>query len=182
MVPTIFPATTNDLPMIFHLLEEAIEFQRQHKYRGWDSYDQLFIARDVENRSVFKMQNDEDTVAIFSIYTSDRLIWRERDKGNALYLHRIVLNQRFKGAKVFGHILNWAIERAQQHGLSYVRMDTWADNSKLIDYYTSYGFKFVENYTTSDTTELPLQHRNLELALLELTLGDQPVKEKYAME
>jgi hypothetical protein len=49
-------------------------------------------------------------------------------------------------------------------------MDTWAENEKIIGYYRSYGFLFVESYTTPDTQDLPLQHRNLHVALLELAL------------
>lgn len=46
-------------------------------------------------------------------------------------------------------------------------MDTWGENQSILDYYMSYGFKFVENYTTPSTLNLPIQHRNLYLALLE---------------
>ena len=49
-------------------------------------------------------------------------------------------------------------------------MDTWAGNEKLINYYKSYGFRFIENYTTANTEDLPEQHRNLKVALLELTI------------
>jgi hypothetical protein len=49
-------------------------------------------------------------------------------------------------------------------------MDTWADNYKIIEYYKSFGFVFIENYKTPDTPELPIQNRNLNVALLELAL------------
>ena len=49
-------------------------------------------------------------------------------------------------------------------------MDTWADNEKIIEYYKTFGFKFLENYKTSNEPELPIQNRNLEVALLELKL------------
>jgi predicted GNAT family N-acyltransferase len=83
------------------------------------------------------------------------------ERGDALYLHRIVLNRDFTGEKLFIKVLEWALEHATNCGKKYVRMDTWADNAKIIDYYKSYGFRFIENYTTADTTDLPVQHRNL---------------------
>lgn len=46
-------------------------------------------------------------------------------------------------------------------------MDTWAENEKIIAYYKSYGFTFIENYRTAETEDLPIQHRNLHVALLE---------------
>jgi len=50
-------------------------------------------------------------------------------------------------------------------------MDTWAENTKLIGYYQKDGFQFIENYTTEDSTDLPIQHRNLNVALLELEVS-----------
>jgi ribosomal protein S18 acetylase RimI-like enzyme len=85
-------------------------------------------------------------------------------------LHRIVVNPNFKGQKQFEKVLNWAKQFAMQNNLRYVRMDTWADNKKIIDYYRSFGFEFIENYKTTNAPELPLQNRNLNVALLELEL------------
>lgn len=95
------------------------------------------------------------------------------DKGKSIYLHRIVVNPEFKGQRQFGTILNWAIEHSKQKGLSSIRMDTWADNPTIINYYKSFGFRFVENYTTPDSEELPVHNRNLAMALLEYGLSNE---------
>lgn len=168
--PQIIPARCEDLHIIYMLFEEAILFQKQNNYRGWDNYDQVFIKKDVENGIVFKLVSEAEIVCIFSVCYSDALIWREREKGDAIYLHRLVLNRKFEGAKVFKSVLDWALKNAMEKGLAYVRMDTWAENEKLIGYYKTYGFRFVENYKTEDTKDLPLQHRSLRVALLELSV------------
>ena len=161
-------ARIQDLPHIFHLFEKAIAFQKANGYIGWQDYDKDFIRADVENKLLFKlMGNRSKVVGIFCICYSDVLIWREKEQGDALYLHRIVLDQQFKGEKIFQQVLDWAIHFAKTNALKYIRMDTWADNAKLINYYQRYGFTFIENYTTSDTEALPIQHRNLKVALLE---------------
>ena len=46
-------------------------------------------------------------------------------------------------------------------------MDTWGNNPNIVDYYKSFDFQFIENYTTPNSPDLPMQHRNLYLALLE---------------
>ena len=46
-------------------------------------------------------------------------------------------------------------------------MDTWAANPTIIQYYQSFGFSIVENFTTPNSEELPVHHRNLALTLLE---------------
>jgi hypothetical protein len=154
--------------LIYRLFEEAIRFQKDNKYSGWNSYDKEFIKADINERLLFKIVNENGVIGIFCICHTDKLIWREQEKGDALYLHRIVLNRALKGARIFELVLSWSLEYALANKRKFVRMDTWADNAKLINYYKTYGFRFVENYTTADTTDLPVQHRNLKVALLEL--------------
>ncbi len=167
---TIVNASSDDLNIIYHLFDEAILFQKKNNYIGWSSYDENYIKADIKNGLLFKMLTNDTIACIFSICYTDILIWREKEKGNAIYLHRIVLNQKFKGEKIFQKILNWAIDLIISKNLRYIRMDTWADNEKIIGYYKSYGFKFIENYTTPNTENLPIQHRNLKVALLEFDI------------
>ena len=104
---------------------------------------------------------------MFSVGYADKIIWRHFDKGDSIYLHRIVVNPEFKGQKLFGKILDWAIDHCKQKELTSIRMDTWAANPTIIEYYKTFGFTIIENYTTPDSTELPVHNRNLELTLME---------------
>lgn len=165
-------ASLDDLPVICQLFEEAIGFQKANHYLGWNTYDEAYIKTDFQNKSLFKIIKETHIIGIFSICLTDPLIWREMERGDAMYLHRIILNRRFAGEKIFQRILGWAIQSCNRNGLRNIRMDTWAGNEKLINYYRSYGFKFIENYTTPDNENLPLQHRNLNVALLELKLRE----------
>ncbi|MEO5777303.1 MAG: GNAT family N-acetyltransferase [Flavobacterium sp.] len=158
----------NDLEMICWMFEEAIAYQKRNKYKGWDSYDKIFLENEISKLLQFKIvTNDSSILCIFSVCFNDPLIWREKDKGTSIYLHRITVNPKFKGQKQFEKVLNWAIEYAQKNNLDTIRMDTWAENTTIIEYYKSYGFQFLENYKTTNTKELPIQHRNLNVALLE---------------
>ena len=164
---TIMPASLDDQPVIYRLFEEAITFQKANNYIGWSSYDKVFIKADIEKRQLFKIVLEDEIVCIYSIYKSDVLIWREKEIGDSIYIHRIVLNRKFSGRKLFANIVNWAIEFAKRNKLKYIRMDTWAENKKIIAYYESYGFSLIEFYRTPATENLPVQHRNLLVALLE---------------
>ncbi len=170
----IVRAAKSDLDTICLLFEEAIAFQKMNNYIGWNNYDRDFLKADIEKGLLYKIVNDRGIISIFCICYSDELIWREMEKGNALYLHRVVVNRRMKGEKLFQKVMDWAIQHAEAKQLDYIRMDTWAYNEKIINYYKSYGFTFIENYTTAGTADLPLQHRNLEVALLEFQLPHQP--------
>lgn len=161
------PATQEDLPVIHWLFENAISYQKENGFIGWQTYDKEYLANDVDKGLLFKVTQAEKLVCIFCVCYTDALIWRAREKGDAVYLHRIVVHPGHRGEQLFAKVLAWAIDHARQLQRSFVRMDTWADNKKIIDYYMRYGFRFVEEYTTPDDPNLPAQHRDLKVALLE---------------
>jgi GNAT superfamily N-acetyltransferase len=169
---SIIQATVTDLSLIYDLFEQAIQYQKSNGYIGWNSYDKDFIKADINENLLYKIVDGKNVLCIFSVCYTDKLIWREREKGDAIYLHRIVLNREFQGTKIFRGVLIWAIEQVRVKNLKFVRIDTWAGNSKLINYYKTYGFTFVESYTTPDTPDLPIQHRNLNVALLEFNVAE----------
>jgi GNAT superfamily N-acetyltransferase len=159
-----------DLPLIFELFDQSIQYQEKKGYPVWRDYDQNAIIKDIENNNQYKLVVDSSTAIVFSVGYSDKIIWRSLDRGDAIYLHRIVVNPAFKGQMLFGKILEWAKNHCQQKGLNFIRMDTWAANPTIIAYYKTFGFKVVENYTTPESIELPVHNRNLALTLLEYNL------------
>ena len=161
----------SDLEQIFNLFDYSITYQENNGYPVWRNYDKNAIIRDIENRNQYKIIVDSQIGIVFSVSYADKIIWRELDKGNSIYLHRIVVNPELKGRKLFGLILDWAIKHAAQNDLASIRMDTWAANPTIINYYKNFGFAFIENYTTPDSEELPLHNRNLALTLLEYKLN-----------
>ena len=160
----------SDLGLIFQLFEHSIGYQEKKGYPVWRDYDKNAIIRDIENRNQYKVVVDGATLIVFSVCYTDKVIWRALDKGESIYLHRIVVNPEFKGQKLFGTILDWVIEHSKRKGLRSIRMDTWAANPTIINYYKNFGFVFIENYTTPDSKELPVHNRNLALTLLEYRL------------
>lgn len=167
---TIQNTEKQDLDLIYLFFEKAIQYMQKKQFVGWTTYDKTFIKRDQENKLQFKIVQNHRLVCVFSICFSDALIWREKETGDAIYLHRIVVNPLFKGQQQLAKILHWVRDLASEQNLKYIRMDTWADNQNIIDYYKSFGFKHIENYTTPNTPQLPEQHRDLKVALLEMKL------------
>lgn len=161
----------NDLPLIFELFDHSIQYQEKNGYPVWRDYDRGAIIKDIENKNQYKVIIDSSIAIVFSVCYTDKIIWRELEMGDSIYLHRIVVNPAFKGQKLFGLILDWAIAHAKQKGLDNIRMDTWAANPNIINYYKGFGFNVIENYTTPNTPELPVHNRNLSLTLLEHKLA-----------
>ena len=161
----------SDLPFIYWLFDEAIAYQQRNNYPVWPDYDKAVLKRDIENQRQFKVMIGDTLVGIFSICYTDKIVWRERDNGQAVYLHRIVVNPQQKGKKLFGNVLAWARQHAEEKGLTHIRMDTWADNPTIIAYYQRFGFRIVDYYTTPDSEALPVQQRGNDIVLLEYKIN-----------
>ena len=160
----------SDLPFIYWLYDEAIAYQKRNGYPTWPDYDKDVLRQDIAQQLQFKVLNDGSIHGIFSICYADEMVWRERENGQAFYLHRIVVNPKQKGKRLFGRVLNWARQRAQEKQRSAIRMDTWANNPTIIAYYQNFGFKIVGYYTTPDSEALPVQQRSNDIVLLEYIL------------
>lgn len=161
----------NDVPGIYELFDHSVHYQERNGYPSWRNYDKNAVIRDIEERKQYKIEINGQVAIVFSICDTDKIIWRDLDEGQSVYLHRIVVNPAFKGRKLFGHILHWVTAHARARGVISIRMDTWAGNENLIAYYAGFGFRVVEYFTTPDSTELPVHNRGLSLVLLEYLVG-----------
>lgn len=160
----------SDLAEIFAMFDCSITYQEQKGYPVWRNYDKAAIINDIVDKSQYKVVIDSKMAIVFGVCYTDKVIWRALDGGESIYLHRIVVNPALKGQRLFGTVLGSAIGHSKKKGLNSIRMDTWAANPTIIAYYKSFGFAFVENYTTPESDELPVHNRNLALTLLEYRL------------
>ncbi|HEX6890844.1 MAG TPA: GNAT family N-acetyltransferase, partial [Chryseolinea sp.] len=132
--------TPEDLKFVYELFDQSIVYQTAKGYPVWKNYDKNALINDVENKHQYKITIDDLIAMVFSVCYSDKILWREMERGDSIYLHRIVVNPKFKGQRLFGIILDWAIRYAKNKGLKFIRMDTWADDADIIEYYKGFGF------------------------------------------
>jgi ribosomal protein S18 acetylase RimI-like enzyme len=163
----IVPSTNNDLHLVYQFFDAAVVYQKRNNYPDWEGFDKKALELDMLEDRQYKIVIDEEIACVFSICLADKIIWKERDQNDAIYIHRIAVNPVFKGQKQFRKIMDWTIEYARANRKSFIRMDTWAKNPVIIEYYKSFGFEVLGDLTTPDTQELPIHNRNIELVLLE---------------
>ena len=111
---------------------------------------------------------DDGVVAgYFSVALSDELIWGPEEKGDAIYIHRVCVNPGRKGNKLAASILEWAPAYVSSLGRKFIRMDTWADNKRLVDFYVDCGFQYIGDRQLGDVPELEPHYSNIKLALFQ---------------
>jgi ribosomal protein S18 acetylase RimI-like enzyme len=159
-----------DFDDIFRLYDAAIEFQKTKFDKSWLPFDCAMIEGEIEEKRLWKIVIDNKIACIFSIAFEDPLIWKEKSAEPAIYIHRIVTNPEFRGQKFVPKITEWARGYAKSIDKKFVRMDTWGDNFKLLDYYVSCGFEFLGVVIPTKSAVLPKHYDGITLSLFEIKL------------
>ena len=166
----ILNTAIDDIDIVFDLYDKAIEFQKTVFDKTWLGFDRELVETEISEGRLWKIVEDGKIACIFSVAYSDPIIWGEDSHVSAMYIHRIVTNPEYRGRGYVRTITDWAHDHARTNGLRFVRMDTWGDNQKLIDYYQSCGFKFIGLMTPAASATLPKHYSAIDLSLFEIDL------------
>lgn len=164
------PADPSDLDLIFDLYDKAIEFQKTVFDKQWLGFDAALINREIADGRLWKIVEDGNVGCIFSVAYEDPVIWGTGSHISAMYIHRIVTNPEFRGRSYVKRIVEWAREHAAENAIRFIRMDTWADNLKLKNYYLGCGFDWRGTVSPVDSPTLPAHYRGIQLGLFEMDL------------
>jgi hypothetical protein len=166
----ILNSTIKDLNEILRLYDLAIAYQKTKSDKYWKGFHEQLIKNEIENGSHWKIVANGIIVCIFSTTKEDAIIWKEKNSDPAIYLHRIVTNPNFRGNNYVLVILEWLKLNSKRMEIEYIRLDTFADNQSLVDYYIKCGFKFLDTITMTESTGLPKHYENAKLGLFEIKL------------
>ncbi len=151
---------TADINTILSLYESARSLQTEKGMVVWPLFEKDFIEKEIKEQRQWKLIVDNTIACNWAITFKDKKIWEEKEKGDAIYIHRIATNPAFRGNRYIDQIVEWAKGYAIQKGKQYVRLDTLGNNTKLIKHYTSAGFRFLGMFELSDTSGLPGHYQN----------------------
>lgn len=159
----------NDLDIIFEFYEMAIAHQKKVFNKHWQGFSRDLITTEIVESRQYKILVDGTVACIFAVTFNDKLIWGDRDH-DSIYIHRIVTHPNFRGHSFVKEIIKWAKSYAADKAIKFIRMDTWADNEKLLEYYTGCGFDYVGVAVMEKTEGLPKHYEGISLSLFEIKL------------
>jgi hypothetical protein len=146
----------------------AVSYQKSAQLPLWPSYPEEMIQNEIRAGFHFSaFLPDGILLGYFSLALSDALIWGEKERGDAIYLHRMCVNPACKGNNFSASILMWAYGFAAGSRKKFIRMDTWGNNPRLVNYYVACGFRHVGNRQLGIVPDLPPHYANANLALFE---------------
>ncbi|HLG02976.1 MAG TPA: GNAT family N-acetyltransferase [Bacteroidia bacterium] len=165
-------STLADIDGIFRLYKSATEFQKTKFIVAWPEFDRGMVENEIREDRQWKLLIDNQVACIWAIAFSDPLIWEEKNADAAMYIHRIATNPAFRGKKLVAGIVEWAKKYARENRIQFIRMDTVGDNTKLIEYYKSFGFTFLGYSKLKNTQGLPAHYNNSTVCLFELMVPE----------
>jgi len=164
--------TAKDIDTIFEFYDAAVAYQKTKFYKHWQGFEKSLIEKEIRENRQYKIVVDGSIVCIFAITFNDPVIWGEKDKDPAMYIHRIVTHPAFRGNNCVKNIVDWAIDFGQKNAIQFVRLDTWGDNQKLINHYTNCGFTFLGISEKISDETLPKHYDCISLSLFEIVIKD----------
>jgi len=164
-------ASRDDFDLIFDLYDKAIEFQKTVFDKQWLGFDADLVSREIAEGRLWKILDAGGVGCIYSITYEDPIIWGNDSHLAAMYIHRIVTNPDYRGRGYVRKIVDWARRHAAENDLRYIRMDTWADNLKLKEYYIGCGFEWKGTVSPEDSPTMPAHYRGIQLGLFEMDLS-----------
>jgi ribosomal protein S18 acetylase RimI-like enzyme len=177
----ITPCVFEDKKAVFDLYDKAVKFQKTKSDKHWQGFEQSLVEKEIRENRLWKILEDKEIACIFSIAYSDPLIWGDKSDEPSLYIHRIVTNPLFRGRGYVKLIIEWAKEFSCNSGKKFIRIDTWADNQKLNDYYQSCGFTLIKTVTPQDTGKLPKHYAHINLNLFEIRINSEDSHKSVAL-
>jgi RimJ/RimL family protein N-acetyltransferase len=163
----VLPSNLPDVDEIFEVYRLGIEFQKTVFHRYWPGFDRNLLIKEIEEGRHWKIEDNNRIACVFSVQYEDPIVWEDGEP--SLYLHRIVTNPAFKGNGYVKEIIEWSKDHGKSLGKKYVRLDTFSDNPRLIDYYVRCGFRLIGYKFFKPEAPIP-EHYKDGLSLFEMTI------------
>lgn len=82
-------------------------------------------------------------VACMRLQSEDRIVWPGDSPGEALYVHKVALTRSHAGQGLVEHLVEFAINRARELEIPFVRLDT-LPRPRMVSLYEGFGFTLVD--------------------------------------
>ncbi|WP_272022610.1 GNAT family N-acetyltransferase [Olleya namhaensis] len=164
-------ATLTDIDTIFELYKIASDYQKTKKtVVVWPDFEREMVVSEIKENRQFKLIINNTVACVWAITFKDEQIWETSKNDNAVYIHRIATNPKFRGQQFVSKIVVWAKDYAKTNAIDYIRLDTLGNNTGLIDYYKKSGFDFLGMFELKNTDGLPDHYHNQPACLFQIQL------------
>jgi GNAT superfamily N-acetyltransferase len=137
-------ATLEDIDAVSEILSEAAAWLEQKNMVLWRETEigTTAIARDLKLGLFYIAVCEGVAAGVVQFQLEDLAYWPDIDQSDSTFLHRLAVRRSFAGGNVSTQIFQWAIDRTQDLGRHFLRLDCMADRPRLRSIYENFGFKY----------------------------------------
>ncbi|MFC4777153.1 GNAT family N-acetyltransferase [Paenibacillus sp. GCM10023252] len=139
-------ASFEDATIVLELWQESARWLQSKNINQWkpENFNLEKVFKFMNNGSnVYLAELNREIVGTYLITWNDPFIWEELDNGSSGYIHKFVVNRKFKGNSIGLRLLRSAEEQIRNKGKEYIRLDCMAENQRLNQYYCDAGFNYI---------------------------------------
>lgn len=137
----IAQATTTDVDGIAAIFDEAKAWLHARGIHQWEESRPANWLSECVQRGEFFVAREPEVVGMFRlVWTDEENLWTMAPAG---YLGKLVVCRKYAGRGIGLKLLAAADRIISNAERSLLRLDCWAGNTVLIDYYTRAGFRKI---------------------------------------
>ncbi|OYU96909.1 MAG: GNAT family N-acetyltransferase [Bacteroidetes bacterium B1(2017)] len=142
-------ATGDELPIIWDILQEAIEQRRQDGSTQWQNGypNEQVVLDDIKNGHGYVLEDNKEVIAyaaiIFGIepaYTD--IIGKWLGNGDYVVIHRVATANKVKGKGVATYLFKFIEDLCSQQNVSSIKVDTNFDNVPMLKIMNNLGYTY----------------------------------------
>ncbi|HWO96448.1 MAG TPA: GNAT family N-acetyltransferase [Bacillus sp. (in: firmicutes)] len=141
--------TLSDIPFIMEMVAETIQIMKEEQNDQWSevypTHD--IFEKDVEEGSLYVIEEDKTTIGSITIDQNEAeeyrgIQWRNR-QGKAFVFHRLVVKPHLRKKGIASRLISFAEQTAREHGVYYMKIDTYSLNEKAQRTFEKNGYQKV---------------------------------------
>ncbi len=136
-------AELDDVATVLSVLTEAASWLEKKGIPLWrhDELKRELAERDVERGQFYLAKVGGEVAGCVRFQNEDLEFWDDVPHRDSAFIHRVAVRRKFAGGEVSKAIIDWAKEKAEREGKTFLRLDC-AKREKLCRLYENYGFEF----------------------------------------
>lgn len=145
-VVTLRRAQRGDIALVAEMWTKSAAWLRDQGSDQWQYPVKMYnIEAAVAGGNCWLAERAESAIGTITVdVNAEPQLWPPEDHPeDALYVHRMVVEEAERGGELGSAMLDWVGERAISSGRHWVRLDAWRSNITLQKYYMDRGFELV---------------------------------------
>jgi GNAT superfamily N-acetyltransferase len=139
---TIRPASPSEAPLVAALLAEVAQGLHERGIQQWDpaEFTPALVAQWQTRGDVLLAWQGAVVVGTVALTRHDEPLWHDVPTAAAAYLHKLAIRRSVAGQGISHALLRASDAWAIQHGARVIRLDCWAGNTTLRQFYANAGY------------------------------------------